>query len=89
MQALSGQPITIYGEGDQTRSFCYVDDLVDGFIKLKESETDVTGPIILGNLSEFTIKDTPDIKSLFLTKRGFPSGLRAPESGPAEAGTPR
>ena len=56
VQALRGQPITIYGEGEQTRSFCYVDDLVDGFIKLMESEAEVTGPINLGNPGEFTIR---------------------------------
>ena len=56
VQALRGQPITIYGEGEQTRSFCYVDDLIDGFIKLMESETGVTGPINLGNPGECTIR---------------------------------
>ena len=56
VQALRGQPITIYGEGEQTRSFCYVDDLVDGLIRLMESETEVTGPINLGNPGEFTIR---------------------------------
>lgn len=56
VQALRGQPITIYGEGEQTRSFCYVDDLVEGFIKLMESEAEVTGPINLGNPGEFTIR---------------------------------
>ena len=56
VQALRGQPITIYGEGEQTRSFCYVDDLVDGFIRLMESESEVTGPINLGNPGEFTIR---------------------------------
>ena len=56
VQALRGQPITIYGEGEQTRSFCYVDDLVGGFIKLMESEAEVTGPINLGNPGEFTIR---------------------------------
>ncbi|AXI54091.1 hypothetical protein C1J05_05955 [Sulfitobacter sp. JL08] len=57
VQAISGQPITIYGEGNQTRSFCYVDDLVDGFIKLMNSGTDVIGPINLGNPGEFTIRE--------------------------------
>ena len=57
VQALSGQPITIYGKGDQTRSFCYVDDLVDGFIKLMESAPEVTGPVNLGNPGEFTIRE--------------------------------
>ena len=56
VQALRGQPITIYGEGEQTRSFCYVDDLVEGFIKLMEAEAEVTGPINLGNPGEFTIR---------------------------------
>ena len=56
VQALRGQPITIYGEGEQTRSFCYVDDLVEGFTKLMESEAAVTGPINLGNPGEFTIR---------------------------------
>ncbi|HEY1750114.1 MAG TPA: UDP-glucuronic acid decarboxylase family protein [Caulobacteraceae bacterium] len=56
MQALRGEPITLYGEGRQTRSFCYVDDLVDGLIRLMESPAEVTGPINLGNPSEFTIR---------------------------------
>lgn len=57
MQALRGDPISIYGEGQQTRSFCYVSDLVDGLIRLMESPDDVTGPINLGNPGEFTIKE--------------------------------
>ncbi|MEK8090736.1 UDP-glucuronic acid decarboxylase family protein [Thermithiobacillus plumbiphilus] len=55
VQALRGEPITIYGKGDQTRSFCYVDDLVDGLVRLMNSPEDVTGPINLGNEGEFTI----------------------------------
>lgn len=55
MQALKGNPITVYGEGSQTRSFCYVDDLIDGFIRLMASPYEVTGPINLGNPGEFTI----------------------------------
>jgi UDP-glucuronate decarboxylase len=55
VQALTGQDITIYGEGKQTRSFCYVDDLVDGLVRLMESPDEVTGPINLGNPGEFTI----------------------------------
>ena len=55
-QALQNKPITIYGQGDQTRSFCYVDDLVNGLILLMNSEKNCTGPINLGNPSEFTIK---------------------------------
>ncbi|MES2698686.1 MAG: NAD-dependent epimerase/dehydratase family protein, partial [Pseudomonadota bacterium] len=55
VQALKGEPITIYGEGQQTRSFCYCDDLVDGFIRLMATGDDVTGPINLGNPGEFTM----------------------------------
>lgn len=55
MQALTGNPITVYGDGSQTRSFCYVSDLVDGLIKLMESPAEVTGPINLGNPNEITV----------------------------------
>ena len=54
-QALAGEDITIYGDGSQTRSFCYVDDLIDGFLKLMASENSVTGPFNLGNPGEFTM----------------------------------
>ena len=57
VQALQGQPITIYGEGTQTRSFCYVDDLIDGFIRLMAAPDTVTGPINIGNPGEFTIRE--------------------------------
>ena len=56
VQALKGEAITLYGEGNQTRSFCYVDDLVEGFIRLMGTGDDVTGPINLGNPGEFTIR---------------------------------
>ena len=55
VQALLNRDITVFGEGLQTRSFCYVDDLIDGLIKLMESPPDLTGPINLGNPGEFTI----------------------------------
>jgi len=57
VQALKGEPITIYGEGEQTRSFCFVDDLVSGLIKLMEAPDTVTGPINLGNPVESTIRE--------------------------------
>lgn len=56
MQALTGQPITIYGDGSQTRSFCYVDDLIEGMIRLMNSPDEVTGPLNIGNPGEFTIR---------------------------------
>ncbi|CAM3802043.1 UDP-glucuronic acid decarboxylase family protein [Smaragdicoccus niigatensis] len=55
MQALLGRDITIYGDGSQTRSFCFVDDLVDGLIRLMDSPAEITGPINIGNPGEFTI----------------------------------
>jgi UDP-glucuronate decarboxylase len=67
VQALSGNPITIYGDGDQTRSFCYVDDLVDGLIRLMETDASVTGPINIGNPREFTIRELAE-KTLAMTK---------------------
>jgi UDP-glucuronate decarboxylase len=57
VQALKGEPITIYGNGSQTRSFCYVDDLIEGFIRLMDAPPDITGPINLGNPGEFTIRE--------------------------------
>ena len=56
MQALRGEAITIYGDGQQTRSFCYVDDLIEGFIRMMDANDDISGPINLGNPNEFTIK---------------------------------
>ena len=56
VQALRGEDITLYGDGEQTRSFCFVSDLVDGLIGLMNTEDDVTGPINLGNPGEFTIR---------------------------------
>jgi UDP-glucuronate decarboxylase len=55
VQALRGQPLTVFGDGSQTRSFCYVDDMVDGLIALMNSPAEVTGPVNLGNPGEFTM----------------------------------
>jgi UDP-glucuronate decarboxylase len=57
VQALQRKPITIYGEGQQTRSFCYVDDLIDGFLGLMDTPPGFTGPMNLGNPNEFTIRE--------------------------------
>jgi len=57
VQALAGEDLTIYGDGAQTRSFCYVDDMVDGLIRLMNSAPDLTGPVNLGNPVEFSIRE--------------------------------
>ena len=61
VQALEGQPITLYGDGSQTRSFCFVDDLIEGFIRLMASPDDVTGPINLGNPREMTVRELAEM----------------------------
>jgi len=61
VNALKGLPMPIYGDGSQTRSFCYVDDLIDGLISMMGTSPDITGPINLGNPSEFTIAELADI----------------------------
>jgi UDP-glucuronate decarboxylase len=55
VQALRGEPITVYGKGDQTRSFCYVDDMIDGLVRMMETAPGFAGPVNLGNPAEFTI----------------------------------
>ncbi len=67
MQALHGDPITIYGNGQQTRSFCYADDMIEGFIKFMNSPDDFTGPVNLGNPGEFTILELAE-KVIKLTR---------------------
>jgi UDP-glucuronate decarboxylase len=57
IQALKGEPITIYGDGSQTRSFCYYEDLVEGFLRLMDTPDDFTGPVNIGNPNEFTIRE--------------------------------
>jgi UDP-glucuronate decarboxylase len=57
VQAIKGEPISIYGDGSQTRSFCYVDDLISGMIALMETDDEVTGPVNVGNPGEFTIRE--------------------------------
>jgi UDP-glucuronate decarboxylase len=69
VQALRGQDITIYGDGAQTRSFCYIDDLVDGLLKLMDSPAEMTGPVNLGNPVEFTMRELAEI-TLKLTGSG-------------------
>jgi UDP-glucuronate decarboxylase len=61
IQALKGEAITLYGDGNQTRSFCFVDDLVDGLLCLMATDEEVTGPINLGNPDEFTIRQLAEL----------------------------
>lgn len=82
VQALKGQEITIYGEGQQTRSFCYVDDLIEGFLRFMDSTPDFTGPVNLGNPGEFTIRE---LAELVIELTGSASKLRfepLPEDDP-------
>jgi UDP-glucuronate decarboxylase len=61
MSALTGNPITLYGDGSQTRSFCYVDDLIDGLVAMMNSDSSITGPINIGNPGEFTVKELAEM----------------------------
>ncbi len=61
VQALRGEDVTIYGDGSQTRSFCYVDDLIEGFVRMMASPKEVTGPINMGNPGEFTIRQLAEM----------------------------
>lgn len=61
LQALRGEDITLYGDGSQTRSFCYVDDLIDGFIRMMDTGPEITGPINIGNPGEFTIRQLAEM----------------------------
>ena len=69
VQALRNEPITIYGDGSQTRSFCYADDLIEAFVRLMNTEDDFTGPMNMGNPNEFTIKELA-VKIIDLTGSG-------------------
>ena len=72
MQALQGKDITVYGDGSQTRSFCYVDDLIEGMVRLMNSRDGFTGPVNIGNPGEFTIKE---LAELVLEKTGSDSKI--------------
>ena len=82
MQALQGKPLTIYGDGLQTRSFAYVDDLIEGFIRLMNTADDITGPVNLGNPKEFTILELAE-KVIDLTGSSSPIDHKPlPENDP-------
>ena len=72
VQALKGEDITVYGDGSQTRSFCFVDDLIDGFLRLMNSPGSFTGPVNLGNPGEFTVRE---LAELVIEITGSTSGI--------------
>ena len=82
VQGLSNSPITIYGDGSQTRSFCYVDDLINGLISLMNSTE--SGPINIGNPKEFTIKELADIVINKLSSKSKLTHLPLPEDDPLQ-----
>jgi UDP-glucuronate decarboxylase len=82
IQALRGEPLAIYGDGTQTRSFCYVDDLVDGLLRLMNSPDEITGPVNMGNPEEFTIAE---LAEMIIRKTGSNSRIEhkpKPEDDP-------
>ena len=84
VQALRGQDITIYGEGTQTRSFCYIDDLVDGLLKLMDSPAEITGPVNLGNPVEFTMRELAEIILKLTASRSKLVFLPLPQDDPRQ-----
>lgn len=84
VQALKGQPITIYGDGQQTRSFCYVSDLVDGLMRLMNTPDEVTGPINLGNPGEFTILELAEQVLALTGSRSELKRLPLPQDDPKQ-----
>jgi len=84
VQALQNRDITVYGSGSQTRSFCYVDDLIDGLVKLMESDAEITGPINLGNPTERTIKQIAEEVILLTNSQSKIVNLDLPQDDPKQ-----
>lgn len=84
VQALRGEPITIYGDGSQTRSFCYVDDLIEGFLRLMATRDDVTGPINIGNPGEFSMKELAEKVVAIIGSESEISYLPLPQDDPRQ-----
>jgi UDP-glucuronate decarboxylase len=84
VQALRGEPITVYGNGTQTRSFCYVDDLIDGLIRLMDTPDDFTGPVNLGNPNELTIRELADKVVQLTTSSGGITHSELPQDDPRQ-----
>ena len=84
VQALRGEPLTIYGDGEQTRSFCFVDDLIDGLILLMESKSEITGPVNLGNANEFTMLELAQLVISLTKSRSEISFSQLPMDDPKQ-----
>ena len=84
VQALKGKDITIYGDGEQTRSFCYVDEMVDAFIRLMNSGSDFIGPVNLGNPGEFTIRELAEKTIDMVGSKSKLNNLPLPEDDPKQ-----
>jgi UDP-glucuronate decarboxylase len=84
VQALRGQDITIYGDGTQTRSFCYIDDLVEGLLKLMDSSPEITGPVNLGNPVEFTMRELAELTLKLTGSRSKLVFLPLPQDDPRQ-----
>jgi len=84
MQALGGEDLTVYGDGSQTRSFCYCDDLIDGFLRLMDSPSEFTGPVNLGNPVEFTMLELAEQVLKLTGSRSSITHLALPEDDPRQ-----
>ena len=84
VQALKGEPISVYGNGAQTRSFCYVDDLIEGAICLMQTPKDFTGPINIGNPDEFTIRELAEIVIALTGSRSTINYFPLPQDDPRQ-----
>src|SRR6202158_2227333 len=84
VQALKGEPITIYGDGNQTRSFCYVDDLIEGLMRLMESPQDFTGPVNLGTPCEFTMRELAELAIEMTGSKSKLAFLPLPQDDPKQ-----
>lgn len=84
VQALRGKPITIYGDGRLAPAVCYVDDLIEGFVRLMASPADVTGPIDLGNPGEFTLREMAEMTIDSIGSKSALTFLTLPQDGPKQ-----
>lgn len=84
VQALRGEPLTLNGEGSQTRSFCYVDDMIEGFMRLMDAPDDITGPINLGNPREFSIRQLAELIIEYTGSKSVIETRALPEDDPLQ-----